>query len=121
GFYNPAAGQSFQWGYSAGDWVPDFANATIFDQQGNVYVTGHGNGSLSFGPYVNDGWGFFLAKFDKSGVILWARFGNKSYNGQGRGLAVDSQGNVYVSGNFTHTLDLGDTVLHGTNQTNGFL
>ena len=62
-----------------------------------------------------------LVKFDKSGNLIWRRTGKFSYNGQGGGLALDSKGNIYVGGTFSHTLDLGEIVLKGAHQTKGFL
>lgn len=75
------------------------------DTNGNVYVTGYTNSSgLNLGGTIKpdssvDG---FIAKFDSSGIIQWGRFirgsGANPNNEEGDGIAVDSQGNVYVTG-----------------------
>ena len=62
-----------------------------------------------------------LVKFDKSGNLIWKRTGKYSDSGQGVSLALDSKGNIYVGGIFSHTLDLGEIVLRGVSQSKGFL
>jgi hypothetical protein len=82
--------QSSQWGYDID-----------VDGTGNVYVAGltEGNwgGPLGGGNPTNpyDG---YLVKFNSSGDQQWLRqFGGPSYD-NANGVAVDSLGNVYVSG-----------------------
>jgi uncharacterized delta-60 repeat protein len=71
----------------------DFATAIAVDSSGNVYVTGYSYGS---------GWqtAYATIKYDTNGNQLWVA----RYNGPGNGpdlaiaIAVDSSGNVYVTG-----------------------
>ncbi len=71
----------------------DRAHALALDSQGNVYVTGESMGAGTDNDYAT-------RKYSPSGQLLWA----KRYNGPGNGgdsawaLALDSQGNVYVTG-----------------------
>jgi hypothetical protein len=71
----------------------DSATAMTVDKAGNVYVTGQSNGAGSDYDYAT-------IKYDTNGVQKWVR----RYSGPGSGwnyatgIAVDSIGNVYVTG-----------------------
>jgi hypothetical protein len=74
------------------------------DSSGNAYVTG-GTGSSDFPAVVgpdtsyNDGGDAFVAKVNPSGTaLLYAGFLGGSELGLGLGIAVDSSGNAYVTG-----------------------
>ncbi|MEO8148938.1 MAG: T9SS type A sorting domain-containing protein [Bacteroidia bacterium] len=91
------------WAKGAGSGSIDEGFSVGVDAINNVYVTGHFNQNCNFGPYVLTTAGqsdIFLAKYDASGNILWAkRFGG---NGDDRAnaLKVDANGNCYLAGFF---------------------
>lgn len=75
----------------------DVATAIAIDQQGNVYVTGYSEGA-------GTSYDFCTIKYSPTGVQQWvARYNNSSVNGmdQATAIAVDLQGNVYVTGSST--------------------
>jgi uncharacterized delta-60 repeat protein len=78
----------------ANDW--DQVSAMAVDNRGNVYVTGY-SAQSSILPYNQD---YATIKYDSSGNELWV----KRYNGSANGydyayaIAVDTFGNVYVTG-----------------------
>src|SRR5829696_1019096 len=72
----------------------DVATAVALDTNGNVFVTGYSTGSGGDYDYTT-------IKYSGAGVPLWTN----RYNGPGNGgdqahaVAVDSNGNVFVTGN----------------------
>jgi hypothetical protein len=87
-----------QWAkhYGAGG---DDAGNGIFVDKGDVYVTGHFVGKITFGAYTLNSHGgleIFVAKLDPSGSVKWAvRGGGPS---QDIAYSVASRGNPYVTG-----------------------
>ena len=82
----------------------DLAYAVATDVQGNIYVTGS-VGAATATVYDSSGNAFattitasrgFLVKYTLAGVVLWAA--SFTSNTGGRGIAVDSNGDVYVGG-----------------------
>jgi uncharacterized delta-60 repeat protein len=71
--------------------VADIGYGIAVDGSGNVYVTGQANTATS--AYV------FIAKYDTTGVIQWQRSLDTASNlDTGYGIAVDTTGNVYITG-----------------------
>jgi len=106
------------------DWVKtlggtsyDYGNAIELDQNGNIYVTGYFSGAADFDPGTNvynltasGGMDAYLCKLDPVGNFLWAfKIGgatpSSSYNDNGNDLAIDTQGNVIITGAFTGNTD----------------
>jgi hypothetical protein len=87
------------------------ANNTVVDRHGNIYVTGDFTGTVDFDPAggashtSNGAQDVYLSKYSLNGAFQWV----KTWGGSGRdvanGIAVDSSGNVYVSGPFQNTVD----------------
>jgi uncharacterized delta-60 repeat protein len=72
---------------------PDVAAASTRDAAGNLYVTGRTR-------TIENGFDFFTVKFEPSGNVAWARQydGPEHKDDQARAIAVDSNGNVVVTG-----------------------
>ena len=71
----------------------DIAKALAIDDEDNVYVTGYSDGSGTNSDYAT-------LKYNSSGVEQWAaRYdGPASFQDGGRAMAIDGEGNIYVTG-----------------------
>ena len=95
---------SFLWARQAGGSASDEARAIAVDASGNSYVTGlFTSPSATFGgiTLTNHGsFDVFVAKYDNTGNVLWAKGVGDSDNDEGLAIAVDKAGNSYVTGVF---------------------
>ncbi len=96
----------------------------VTDNHGNVYISGQYSSTITFGTYtLNDLNGnIYLVKYNKSGKIQWAE--QTGYNANSSchatSLAVDSSGNVYMTGMISGTVIFGTTTLTCANSLYGF-
>ena len=103
---------SYRWARrfgSAGNDVYSYAIAV--DNLGDVVVIGKFFGTVDFGrgPLTSAGdWDIFVAKYSGvNGTALWARRLGGAQTDNGLGVAVDSHGDVVVTGNFYGVADFG--------------
>ncbi len=82
------------------------------DPDGNVYATGHYNGSADFDPgpgthilTASNDPDIFVLKLNASGAFQWVAQGTGSFYGSGYTLKLDKQHNIYVAGTFEGTKD----------------
>lgn len=83
-----------QWQKALGGSGSDYGYAVAVDSSSNVYVAGTvTNPSTGATPGL-------IAKYNSSGSLQWQTYFSRSiYQVELRGIAVDSSGNVYVTGN----------------------
>ena len=100
------------WLITEGGTGEDYATAVATDDVGNVYVTGEfqdtvdfdpGPGSSSLTSLGSDD--AFVAKYTSSGALEWVAQIGGAEDSAGRAIAVDDNGDVYVTGDFTGTID----------------
>lgn len=99
--YAPDGGAAWLRRYDGPTSEYDFATALAVDELGYVYVTGQ---SLTTGS----GWDYVTIKYYPNGDTVWARrwSGPGSYWDAATALAVDAEGNVYVTGeSYTDSTD----------------
>jgi len=111
------------WAKSAGSQVDDYGIADATDAAGNVYVTGRyratpfilGPDTLIYSGGIGDD--IFLAKYDSSGNVLWAKNAVGMGADENTGIATDASGNVYITGYFYYsdTLSFGPYMLINAN------
>lgn len=93
----------------------DQASDIAIDSNGNAVMTGYLNWTGSTGT-------LYVTKYDPDGSIVWNR---NIANATGMSIAIDSQDNVYTTGNFLGTVDFdpgaGTYELTSDYQTNMFI
>jgi Beta-propeller repeat len=102
----------YVWSKQFGSSGEDRGSTIAVDTSGNLYVSGYFMGTADFdsGPgtaiLASEGHSdIFLFKLSSSGNLVWAKqFGGSNFDG-GYAVAVDTSGNVYVSGYFMGTAD----------------
>src|SRR5678816_4410899 len=92
------------WSQRFGANPDDIGYAVAVDGSGNVVMTGYFNGTVNFGGsnlVSSGGNDIFVAKYNSAGIHQWSqRFGSTT-NDEGRAVAVDGSGNIFVTGYFT--------------------
>ncbi|HOC57030.1 MAG TPA: immunoglobulin domain-containing protein [Verrucomicrobiota bacterium] len=106
------------WVKRAGGSQNDQATSVATDPAGNAYVTGSYYSSATFGGIGLTNLlstNFFLAKYDPSGNVAWAKTVTGQTICQGSGVALDSATNVYVTGYLLGSANFGSGVISNTN------
>ncbi|MBG8554353.1 SBBP repeat-containing protein [Hymenobacter guriensis] len=110
-----AEAQTWDLAFSVGA-DPNNGNArtekTATDAQGNTYVVGDFQGTVSFGTHTitsasPDNPDVFVAKASPDGHWLWAVTGGGASNDAGNGIALDAAGNAYITGSLRATATFG--------------
>jgi hypothetical protein len=98
--------QNFLWAQTASSGSSEGQGICV-DPYGNTYVTGYGNGTLTFGSSSASTYSqsAFLAKYDALGNALWVRCPDQvsafAPDDVSWSVACDAAGNAYIAGKFT--------------------
>ena len=110
------------WAKSAGGTDSDYGWSVSADAGGNVFVTGYFTsptitfgsttltnlGGLCFGIGCAD---VFLAKYNATGNVLWAKNAGGASDDRGYSVSADPWGNAFVTGSFTSVITFGSITL----------
>ena len=111
--YDPAG--NVIWAKKAGGTSKDAANGIDVDDNGNSFITGEFQGNATFGNTVLTSTSFladiFIASYDATGNVLWAKNAGGTFNDYGRNIEVDGGGNSYITGEFEGSATFGSTTL----------
>ena len=115
-----------KWIRHAGGPDGDIGLGIGIDDQHNVYITGEIEQTVRFSNSItltsSGGNDVFVAKYDANGNAVWAKkFGSNPSSDKGRGMAVSRSGNVYVTGNFFGTVNVGSTTLSSSGGSEIFI
>ena len=113
GMYSNAQTPTLDW---AGQIAVDnygYSQAIATDANGNVYTVGYFDGSADFDPgsgtlnYTTTGISdvSFIQKLDATGNLVWSKFIDGDSDVQALDIALDTSGNIYVTGSFKGTPD----------------
>ncbi len=111
----------FQWARSASGTDLDIGQKVASDGSGNVFVTGYfRSDTISFGSIdltketgSSSSSAIFLAKYDASGNVVWARSAGGNEEDIVNDVATDADGNVLITGGFqSDSIAFGSTTLH---------
>jgi len=93
----------------------DTVSGIAMDTAGYIYVAGFTGGTLPGSPTTHRGGGFdlFLGKYNSTGENVWTRQMGSPKSDTVSGVAVDSEGNIYVAGYTLGTLPGSPTTHQG--------
>jgi gliding motility-associated-like protein len=78
------------------------------DNQGNAVIVGEFNGTVNIAAQTltatNGTYDVFLAKIDSDGQWIWGKSGEANQEDQGADVAIDGNGNVYITGTYSNTI-----------------
>lgn len=91
-----------KWSLRFGGPALDRVMNTTTDKAGNLYLTGGFSDEIILGndTLTSQNRDVFVAKFDTTGQVVWARGLSGNQSDFGQGIAVDQTGNVYLTGLF---------------------
>jgi len=99
-----AANSNKLWTRQLGTAMGDVAKGIATDANGSAYVAGYTGGGLD-GNTSAGTTDFFVVKYDTNGNKLWTRQLGTTSSDQAYGIATDANGNVYVTGYTSGSLD----------------
>ncbi len=109
---------------SAGGSGNDSGTAITVDAAGNIYVAGGYSGTASFELTNKTSLGMddiFVAKYNKNGALQWVQSAGGADKDSVRSIAVDGEGNVYISGSYKSSATFNATTVTSLGDTDIFL
>lgn len=116
---------NLNWAKLGGGNDNDMGSAVYIDNDQNIYCAGNFKGNLNFFedsmitvPYEPN---IYCGKYSWNGDMLWVRtFGSESAI-QVYDMQIDASGNVYMCGNYRHTVNFGSFELTSLGDADGFI
>jgi len=106
------ASGNFQWVKSIGGTGSDKSYSITTDALKNIYLTGYFSNIVDFDPgngvanLTSNGYeDIFIQKMDSLGNFIWAKSIGGTGDDRSRSIAVDTVGNIYITGEFAGLVD----------------
>jgi hypothetical protein len=112
--------QTVDWVFSAGNHTDDDVYAVATDDFGNTYVSGQLSPWTTIGDTTFSSWGYYLAKLDNVGQVLWVRH-DDNYRIYTQDILIDTNGDVIVTGFFDGAMNQFNYALLGGNNESAFV
>ncbi len=118
----------FNWAVPMLGTSTNYVNSVTSDINGNVYSIGIFEGTVDFDPDSNNQYNLtsvgekdiFIQKLNAFGEFVWAKQIGSSNEDFGNDIAVDNNGNVYITGSFSDSADFAiGSPSHILNSING--
>jgi len=109
-----ASSKDFLWVQQAGGTRGGAIFRVAVDRGGNCYAGGYFADMATFGDTMVSGSGgsdVFLAKYDSNGNLLWIRTAGGRSDDYCYGVALDGNGNCYLTGSFQDTAVFGNALI----------
>ncbi len=114
-----------QWANRVGNNSSDIGNAVAVDKNGNVFVVGDFYGITNFNlsnvPDITSAGkaDMILACYNTSGLILWAMRAGGAEIDNGNSIAVNIQGDLFITGSYRETADFSGGTLADITSSGG--
>ncbi len=116
---------NFNWAIQEGGANNDEGIEIFADHFGCFFVVGWFTSTATIGDSIFSGVGgstdILLAKYDQGGNFNWALQAGGRLGEQGRGVAADTVGNVYMTGFFSETAFIGDSTFTSAGNADIFI
>lgn len=103
---------TFNWVQTFGGANSDEGKSLVVDESGNIYMVGNysdklalniNGGDVEINSLGDDD--IFIAKFNKDNNLLWVKTIGGSHKDSGNDIFLDKNGNIYIVGEFSGTVD----------------
>ncbi len=106
---------AFQWVRTIGGQLDDIAYSVSVDGNGNVYITGSFQATITVDNNTGTieqsrgGKDIFLCKFSPAGLLIWSHSIGGPGDDEAFASAIDAYDNLYIGGYFEHSVDFDPT------------
>jgi len=93
------------------------------DNSGGIYVTGSIADTAYFDSYslIANSNDVFIAKYDTAGNVLWVKQAKGYSDEEGRCIAIDNSGNIYVGGSYVPNIFIENNIITGWGNYDAFV